>query len=98
MGQWFLAVRHRITLEALAGLPPAPESSTWAVGHAQVAPPLIEAGYRVTIVGSDPACGARLHPWTSSGQCTFEVADLLHLPYADRAFDAVICIASWPTA
>jgi SAM-dependent methyltransferase len=60
-------------------------------GHAQVAPPLIAAGYRVTVVGSDRSCGRLLDPWTSTGQCGFEVADLHHLPYADRAFDAVIC-------
>jgi SAM-dependent methyltransferase len=60
-------------------------------GHAQVAPPLIAAGYRVTVVGSERSCGRRLERWTSTGHCAFDVADLHHLPYADRAFDAVIC-------
>jgi hypothetical protein len=60
-------------------------------GHAQIAPPLIDAGYQVTVAGSAPVCGARLEPWTSTGRCRFDVADLQHLPYEDATFDAVVC-------
>jgi SAM-dependent methyltransferase len=91
VGQWFLEVQTRITLAALTGLPPGAKVLDVGGGHAQVAPPLIAAGYQVTVVGSDASCGARLHQWTSTGRCTFEVADLQHLPYADRSFDAVVC-------
>ena len=91
VGQWFLEVQTRNTLETLAGLPPGAKVLDVGGGHAQVAPPLIAAGYKVTVVGSDASCGARLHEWTSTGRCTFDVADLQHLPYADRSFDAVVC-------
>ena len=90
VGQWFLAVQTRLTLDALAGLPAGARILDVGGGHAQVAPPLIEAGYRVTVAGSDESCGHRLQPWTSAGRCTFDVADLLHLPYPDASFDAVI--------
>jgi ubiquinone/menaquinone biosynthesis C-methylase UbiE len=91
VGRWFLDVQTRITLDALAGLPHGATVLDVGGGHAQVAPPLIAAGYRVTVAGSDPSCGNRLLPWTSIGQCRFDVADLQHLPYDDASFDAVVC-------
>ena len=83
VGHWFLGVQTQITLDALAGLPAGARVLDVGGGHAQIAPPLIEAGYRVTVVGSDESCGKRLRPWTSTGRCTFDVADLQRMPYAD---------------
>ncbi len=91
VGRWFVDRQTRITLECLAGLPAGAAILDVGGGHAQSAPPLVEAGYRVTVVGSDPSCGARLEPLTSTGRCRFEVADLQALPYGARAFDAVVC-------
>lgn len=91
IGRWFLEVQTGITLEALAGLPPGSTVLDVGGGHAQVAPPLIAAGYRVTVAGSDRSCGERLRPWTSTGRCRFDVVDLQHLPYDDASFDAVLC-------
>lgn len=91
VGRWFLELQARITLECLAGLPPGAAVLDVGGGHAQVAPPLVEAGYRVTVVGSAASCGQRLLPLTSAGRCRFEVGDLHALPYADQAFEAVVC-------
>jgi SAM-dependent methyltransferase len=91
VGQWFLELQARLTLECLAGLPPAATVLDVGGGHAQLAPPLVSAGFQVTVVGSNACCGGRLAPLTSTGRCRFEVADLLALPYADRTFDAVVC-------
>ena len=91
VGAWFLEVQTWLTLAALEGLPPGAAVLDVGGGHAQVAPPLVDAGYRVTVVGSERSCARRLEPWTSTARCRFDVADLHHLPYADRAFDAVIC-------
>ncbi|MGH7578698.1 MAG: class I SAM-dependent methyltransferase, partial [Gemmatimonadales bacterium] len=91
VGQWFVDLQARLTLECLAGLPPGATVLDVGGGHAQVAPPLVEAGYRVTVVGSDSSCGDRLRPLISAGHCRFEVADLQALPYEAAAFDAVIC-------
>jgi len=91
VGRWFLQVQTSATLAALAGLGEGARILDVGGGHAQVAPPLIEAGYRVTVVGSAPACGQRLGPWLETGRCEFRAADLHHLPFDDGAFDAVVC-------
>ena len=91
VGQWFLQLQARLTLECLSGLPPGAAVLDVGGGHAQLAPPLVDAGFRVTVVGSDASCGQRLAPLISAGRCRFEVADLLALPYAAEAFDAVVC-------
>jgi SAM-dependent methyltransferase len=91
VGHWFLEVQSRLTLAALAGLPVGATVLDVGGGHAQVALPLAEAAYWVTVVGSDRSCGRRLAPWCSAGRGRFHVADLHHLPYQDRAFDAVTC-------
>jgi SAM-dependent methyltransferase len=91
VGRWFLHVQTGATLAALAGLGDDARVLDVGGGHAQVAPPLVEAGYHVTVVGSAPACSQRLGPWLDSGRCEFRVADLHHLPFEDGAFDAVVC-------
>ena len=91
VGQWFLELQSRITLECLRGLRPGATVLDVGGGHAQVAPPLVEAGYQVTVVGSDASCGRRLAALASADRCRFEIADLLALPYVDQTFDAVVC-------
>jgi SAM-dependent methyltransferase len=91
VGQWFLELQARLTLECLRGLSPGASVLDVGGGHAQLAPPLVDAGYQVTVVGSDPSCGRRLAPLTTAGRCRFDVADLLALPYVDQSFDAVLC-------
>jgi SAM-dependent methyltransferase len=91
VGRWFLELQASLTLQCLRGLPSGATVLDVGGGHAQLAPPLVDAGYQVTVVGSDVSCGLRLAPLTSAGRCRFDVADLLALPYLDRAFDAVVC-------
>jgi ubiquinone/menaquinone biosynthesis C-methylase UbiE len=90
VGRWFLEVQTRLTLAALAGLPAGATVLDVGGGHAQVALPLAEAAYWVTVVGSDRSCGRRIAPWCLARRGRFHVADLHQLPYRDRAFDAVI--------
>ena len=91
VGQWFLELQAQLTLDCLSGLPPGATVLDVGGGHAQLAPPLVDAGYQVTVVGSDSSCGRRLAPLISAGRCRFDVADLLALPYRDQTFDAVVC-------
>ena len=96
VGRWFVDTQTRLTLKLLGELPVGASILDVGGGHAQTAPPLIEAGYEVTVVGSDPTCAARLEPWTAKGRCRFEVADLRALPYPDQSFDAVVCFRLLP--
>jgi SAM-dependent methyltransferase len=91
VGRWFVETQTRITLRLLGALPMGASVLDVGGGHAQITPALVEAGYRVTVVGSDSACGARLQPWLSAGRCRFEVVDLRALPYPKDSFDAVVC-------
>ncbi len=96
VGSWLLETQTRITLSLLSSLPPGASILDVGGGHAQTAPRLIEAGYAVTVVGSDPVCGARLQQWISTDRCRFEVASLRNLPYASSSFDAVVCLRLLP--
>jgi ubiquinone/menaquinone biosynthesis C-methylase UbiE len=96
VGRWFLETQTRVTLTLLRDLPVGASILDVGGGHAQIAPPLVEAGYEVTVVGSDPVCAARLEDLTSKGRCRFEVANLLALPFPDRSFDAVVCFRLLP--
>jgi SAM-dependent methyltransferase len=96
VGRWFVETQTRITLELLRALPVGASILDVGGGHAQIAPPLVEAGYEVTVAGSDPVCSARLRPWIADGRCRFEVADLQALPFAERSFDAVVCLRLLP--
>jgi len=101
-GAWMLEVQERITLRLLAN---APGASVLDVGggHGQLAIPLCRDGYPVTVLGSDESCRKRIAGIVESGQCTFEVGNVIDLPYPDRSFDTVIAFRmlthceQWPT-
>jgi SAM-dependent methyltransferase len=96
VGRWFVATQSRVTLSLLRALPAGASILDVGGGHGQIAPPLIEAGYEVTVVGSDPICAARLEPWIVQGRCRFEAIDLRAFPYPDHSFDAVVCLRLLP--
>lgn len=89
VGEWFLDVQSSITSRMLAQYT---QTSILDVGggHGQIAPVLAKNGHRVTVVGSDPSCQARLQPLIDAGLCSFRVTNILELPYPDKAFDVVI--------
>jgi ubiquinone/menaquinone biosynthesis C-methylase UbiE len=96
VGRWFVETQARLTLRVLRALPLGASILDVGGGHGQITPPLIRAGYEVTVVGSDPVCGARLQPWIKERRCRFEAVNLRALPYPDGHFDGVVCLRLLP--
>jgi SAM-dependent methyltransferase len=96
VGRWFMETQTRITLELLRVLPIGASILDVGGGHAQITPPLVEAGYEVTVAGSDPVCSTRLGPWIADGRCRFHAVNLQALPFPERSFDAVVCLRLLP--
>lgn len=89
VGGYFLEVQKRLLLEMLAPFPGARVLDVGG-GHAQLAGPLLENGFEVTVTGSEEACRARLDRLLAPGSFEFRACDLLALPFPDRSFDVVI--------
>lgn len=101
VGAWMLKVQENITLRLLRQ-PGIATVLDVGGGHGQLAFPMCQEGLAVTVVGSADACQRRIGALVKAGLCRFQIADLLKLPYAAEAFDAVICFrlvthcARWP--
>ena len=95
VGGFFLERQSAAVLDLLR---PWPGASVLDVGggHGQVTGPLVEAGYAVTVLGSDPACEARVREWTGAGRARFLAADLLAPGLADRSYDVVLSLRLLP--
>ncbi len=92
-GAWMLAEQWRCFREVASACGVTEHSSILDVGggHAQLATPLQEHGYKVTVTGSDQRCCSRLPT-----DLQFVVADNLNLPFADRSFDLVVSFRLLP--
>ena len=101
VGEFFLALQTQITLALLKPWPGAKVLDIGG-GHGQLALPLIEAGYEVTVAGSHPACRERLDHLLPSGSYDFIMGNLLSLPLEDNSFDIVLSfrllphVEDWP--
>lgn len=95
IGEWFLEVQARTTLDLLHA---APGMSVLDVGggHAQLTAPLVDAGCDVTVYGSADACGERVQSWVRAGRARFRSGPLLRAPWPDRSFDAVLAFRLLP--
>jgi SAM-dependent methyltransferase len=95
IGEWFLEVQARTTLELLR---PRPGASVLDVGggHAQLTAPLVAAGCDVTVYGSAESCGERVQDWVRTGRARFRSGPLLQAPWPDASFDAVLAFRLLP--
>ena len=95
VGSFFLERQRDAVLELLR---PWPGASVLDVGggHGQVTGPLVEAGYAVTVLGSDASCEARVRDWTGLGRARFLAAELLAPGLPDRSFDVVLSLRLLP--
>jgi SAM-dependent methyltransferase len=95
VGAYFLERQAEVTLALLA---PWPRARVLDVGggHGQLVGPLAEAGYEVTVLGSDPSCRRRVACWVDAGRARFTAGDLTRLPSADGAFDVALAFRLLP--
>ena len=89
VGAWLLKVQEEATLNMLASYPNAKILEVGG-GHGQLTGSLIENGYQVTVLGSAEVCKKRIQNFIDANLCSFEVGNVLKLPYSDKAFDIVI--------
>jgi len=97
VGSYFLEVQAKATLDLLT---PWPGASVLDVGggHGQVTGPLVDAGYDVTVLGSETSCERRVREWTATGRARFEAGNLFAAPFPDRSFDVVLSYRLLPHA
>lgn len=97
VGEYFLDVQAKLTLELLRDLPGASVLDVGG-GHAQLTMPLVGAGYWVTVTGSADICRARLDKYCEKGSFEYITCDCLNLPFADNQFDVVMAFRLLPHA
>lgn len=95
VGEYFLSVQYNITRSFL-GQDLHISILDIGGGHAQLAVPLAQDGFRVTVTGSDESCRQRLDRELPGGSYAFEVCDMLALPYDNDSFDHVIAFRLLP--
>ncbi len=95
VGEWFLGLQTRLTLEALRGFGGGRALDVGG-GHAQLTGPLLDAGFHVTVLASDEVCRSRVSRWVDAGQADFRVGDLLHMPLENGSFDLVLAYRLLP--
>lgn len=90
-GRWMLSVQERVTLGLLKSTG-AKSVLEVGGGHGQLTKPLLDAGYDVTVHGSDKACQRGVAELVASGRCPFVVGSFLNLPFPEKSFDAVVSV------
>ncbi len=95
VGQYFLDVQARLTLELLRDLPCASVLDVGG-GHGQLTMPLADHGYQVTVTGSNDSCRARLDKYCQPGSFSYITCDSLQLPFADNQFEVVMAFRLLP--
>ena len=89
-GRWTLSLQEAITLRQLA---PFAGGTVLDVGggHGQLALPLAERGWNVSVVGSGPDAQSDAIRAADGNSLRYLSGDLLALPFPDRSFDVVLC-------
>lgn len=89
IGSWFLSVQEKATIRMLAPYSGARILDVGG-GHGQITHALISKGFDVTVLGSTDICKLRIQRFLDEKRCSFNVGNLVDLPYANGSFDFVI--------
>lgn len=88
-GAYFLDKQTKVALSLLSDYPKATVLDVGG-GHGQLAAPLIQHGYDVTVTGSADCCKDRLAQCIPQVDFEYKTCDSLHLPFADKSYDVVL--------
>lgn len=94
-GEWMLSVQENIVLNMLDGNEGARILDVGG-GHGQLAVPLSDKGFDLTVLGSSDECSARIQKQVDAGKIKFQAGNILEMPFADDSFDVVISIRLLP--
>ena len=94
-GEWMLSVQER-TVALFLKDTGAKSVIDVGGGHGQLAGPLYQRGYSVSVFSSNESCKRRIADLVDSGLCRFQVGDVTRMPFADRSFDAVLSFRLLP--
>jgi SAM-dependent methyltransferase len=101
VGTWMLGRQTRIVLDMLRAHPGADVLDVGG-GHAQLARPLVDANYAVTVHGSAPECANRIQDLVDKQSCRFVCAPMMELPFENASVDTALCFRlithceAWP--
>lgn len=90
-GRYLLDVQSRTVRDIVADLTPGTVLDVGG-GHGQLVDMLAMLGWKVTVFGSDDACGRNLRELHGKRECEFVSGDLLHMPFEDARFDLVVSV------
>ena len=88
-GKWMMEVQETITLSLISDIKPCRALDVGG-GHGQITLPLCRKGYTMTVLSSAESCRNRIQTAIDSGQCTFQVGNVIDLPFPDGSFPLVV--------
>jgi len=95
VGRYFLDVQTSLMLKLVQDFPGASILDVGG-GHAQLAVPLVDNGFKVSVTGSSDVCRSRLDQLLPAGSFSYQTCDSLHLPFVDQQFDVVVAVRLLP--
>ena len=90
-GAWFLKVQEDAVCDVISA-DRAVSILDVGGGHIQIAAPLAERGYQVTVQGSAPECRNRMDANIHTRNFQFIESPVVKLPVADRSFHTVLSL------
>jgi SAM-dependent methyltransferase len=89
-GKWLLSRQTEILLDMVSEFQDATVLDVGG-GHGQIAFPLCQRGFKLTVTGSSQECSFLIKELIENKSCDFVIADNINLPFPDNSFDIVTC-------
>jgi len=90
IGKWMLKKQSDIVLNLLSSHPDTKILDVGG-GHAQLARPLAEKGFSITVHGSAEICSARIKDLIENNKCSFVCSSMFELPFSDSSIETLLC-------